>query len=89
MSQANASDAPAPAAMPLIAPTIGFSSRRIATDERVVALADLGGERSRVGLEALAQVLARAERTAGAGEDHDADRRVPRDAAEGLERALP
>ena len=29
-SQANASDAPAPAATPLIAPTIGWSSARIA-----------------------------------------------------------
>ena len=30
MSQANAIEAPAPAAMPLIAPTIGFSIVRIA-----------------------------------------------------------
>ena len=73
MSQANASDAPAPAATPLIAPMIGLPSRAHREEQRVVASADLVRERQRVGLEALPQVLAGAERPARPGQDDRAD----------------
>ena len=87
-SQAKASDAPAPAATPLIAPTIGWSRPRIARDDRVVALAQLDRERGRVGLEPLLEVLAGAERPAGAGQHDRPDRPVAGDRPQGRQQLL-
>ena len=58
-------------------------------DQRVVALADLDVERGGVGLEPLAQVLAGAERPAGAGEDDGPDGRVRRERARTRRSAPP
>ena len=88
MSQAIASEAPAPAATPLIAADDRLRQRAHRADDRVVALADLDAERRGVGLEPLAQVLAGAERTPGAGEDHGANGRVAL-APAGTRRAAP
>ena len=88
MSQAKASDAPAPAATPLIAPTIGCGEAAHRQDQRVVASPDLVRERQRVRLEPLAQVLAGTERPAGPGQDDRSDGRVAVDRAEGREERL-
>ena len=76
-SQASASEQPAPAATPLMAPMIGFSSRRMARISGHVALADLGAEVGRIRFATLLQVLPGTERAAGAGQDDGADRRDP------------
>ena len=89
MSQANASEAPAPGGDAVDRADDRLVEPPHREDERVVALADLGVERRGVGLEALAQVLPGAERAAGTGEDHDPDGRVPGDVRGTLASALP
>ena len=69
MSQAQASESPAPAAAPLTAAITGFSSARIVAHVRVVARLQMPGDVAVDGLELL-HVLACAEALAGAG-DHD------------------
>ena len=75
MSQAAASESPAPAHGPLTAAITGFSSARISADVRVVGLLEPLADRAGDLLELL-QVLPGAEAAAGA-RDHDrADLRV-------------
>ena len=89
MSQAKASDAPAPGRDAVDRPDDRLVEGAHRPDDRVVALAELDGQRRGVGLEPLLEVLAGAEGAAGAGQHDGPDGAVTGDRPERRQQVLP